>query len=135
MLGHFLRDLEEIRGHHCTYVVHTFNENDQAFYRETMREFVQATRDAGLKTWVDPWGVGRVFGGEAFSNFTSTNPDAVQIAERTRFIWVRMCSSGTSPTSICRLGWAGAPARGRARASTAGHTGMSCTRASRSRAR
>jgi hypothetical protein len=50
------------------------------FYKQGMAEIVKATKDAGLTAWVDPWGVGRVFGGEAFSNFTGQNPDSVQIA-------------------------------------------------------
>lgn len=80
MLRHFLQDLDDIRAHHCNYVVHCFSENDQMFYKQTMKEFFQATKDAGLRVWADPWGVGRVFGGEAFSNFTGQNPDAVQVA-------------------------------------------------------
>lgn len=80
ILKHFLEDLKDIKAHHCTYVIHTFSENDHLFYKESMREIVQATKDAGLGVWVDPWGVGRVFGGEAFSNFTGQNPDSVQIA-------------------------------------------------------
>lgn len=80
ILRHFLRDLEDIKAHHCTYVVHTFSENDQIFCRQSLKEMIAATKDAGLKVWVDPWGVGRVFGGEAFSHFTATNWDAVQVA-------------------------------------------------------
>lgn len=80
IMRHFRRDLEDIRARHFTYVVHTFSENDQVFYKQTMAEMVQATKDAGLTAWVDPWGVGRVFGGEAFSNFTGLNPDSVQVA-------------------------------------------------------
>ncbi|MCP4645992.1 MAG: hypothetical protein GY851_36445, partial [bacterium] len=76
----FLKDLEEMRAFHCTYIVHTFSENDHLFCKQAVGEIVQATKDAGLTAWVDPWGVGRVFGGEAFSNFTGLNPDSVQIA-------------------------------------------------------
>lgn len=80
IMRHFLADLKAIRDHHCTYIVHCFSENDQMFYKQTMKEIVQATKDAGLTAWVDPWGVGRVFGGEAFSHFTGQNPDSVQVA-------------------------------------------------------
>jgi len=80
ILRHFVRDIEDIKAHHCTYVVHTYSENDQIFCKQAVKEMIAATKDAGLGVWVDPWGVGRVFGGEAFSNFTATNPDSVQIA-------------------------------------------------------
>jgi hypothetical protein len=80
ILRHFLEDLEDIRAHHCNYIVHCFSENDHLFYKQTMKELIAATKDAGLTAWADPWGVGRVFGGEAFSNFTGQNPDSVQVA-------------------------------------------------------
>ncbi len=31
---HFRVDLEEIKSHHCNFIVHTFSENDQLFYKE-----------------------------------------------------------------------------------------------------
>ena len=34
ILRHFRRDLEDIRARHFTYVVHTFSENDQVFYKQ-----------------------------------------------------------------------------------------------------
>jgi len=79
ILKHFLEDLEELKSMGCTYVVHTFSENDMVFCKEAVKDLVQATTDAGLEAWIDPWGVGKVFGGESFSNFVMQNVDAMQI--------------------------------------------------------
>jgi hypothetical protein len=79
ILKHFREDLRELVDMGCNYVVHTFNENDWMFYHKTIGEIMAATRDAGLETWIDPWGVGKVFGGESFSNFVMQNADAMQV--------------------------------------------------------
>jgi len=76
---HFVEDLEEILEHHCTFIVHTFSENDREFYKETMQELVELSKGAGLEVYLDPWGVGKVFGGEAYSSFALKNRDACQV--------------------------------------------------------
>ncbi|MFQ5863730.1 MAG: hypothetical protein ACE5IW_00715 [bacterium] len=76
---HFVSDLEEILNHNCNFIVHTFSENDQEFYRDTIKELISLSKDAGLECYVDPWGIGRVFGGEAYSSFALKNRDACQV--------------------------------------------------------
>ncbi len=73
------RDMESLRNMGATYVLHTFSENDYHFYRETMKEIVEISHDEGLDVHIDPWGVGKVFGGEAFTEFALSNPDTRQI--------------------------------------------------------
>ena len=68
------RDLPDITGAGCDFVVHTFSEHDAAFYADSLRAMVEATHDAGLEVWLDPWGVGGLFAGEAFSDFLVRNP-------------------------------------------------------------
>lgn len=63
------RDMKSLARAGFTYVVHTFSEFDLMFHRRNMRDIFAASRDAGLDVWADPWGVGKVFGGEAYSNF------------------------------------------------------------------
>ena len=75
---HVKRDMEDIARHNCTFVVHTFSEADYHFYSEAMREVVRISRDAGLTVYIDPWGVGGVFGGEAYSRFVMENPEETQ---------------------------------------------------------
>lgn len=75
---HVKRDMEDIVRHHCTFVVHTFSEADYYFYSEAMREVVRISQDIGLIVYIDPWGVGGVFGGEAFSRFVMEHPEETQ---------------------------------------------------------
>lgn len=80
ILKHVREDMRDLREMGCTYVVHTFNENDLIFYHKTMCEIVAATQELGMEVHIDPWGVGKVFGGESFSNFVMQNSDSVQHA-------------------------------------------------------
>jgi hypothetical protein len=77
---HFRRDAEEMVSHSIDYVVHTFSETDLAFYCEAMREIVQISHEKGLEVWIDPWAVGGVFGGEAFSKLVATHLNHRQIS-------------------------------------------------------
>lgn len=77
-LGHVRRDMEAMAEAGCNSVVHTLSEEDMTYYPETMAEVVRVSKEAGLEVFLDPWGVGRVFGGEAFSEFVSRNPHCRQ---------------------------------------------------------
>ncbi|MGI8905531.1 MAG: hypothetical protein ACR2IE_03455 [Candidatus Sumerlaeaceae bacterium] len=79
ILKHVRTDMQELAQMGCTYVVHCFNENDWLFYHDTIREIVDISHGAGLEVHIDPWGVGKVFGGESFSNFVMQNVDAMQM--------------------------------------------------------
>lgn len=76
---HVFPDLEAIRDAGCTYVIHTFSEEDLNFYRRNMEEIVAKTKSLGLKAHVDPWGVAGIFGGETFSYFVMRELHARQI--------------------------------------------------------
>jgi len=78
-LRHVRADLADMVEHHCTYVVHCLTETDLAYYADTMREIVQATHEAGLEAWLDPWGVAGIFSGESFSRFPLEHPEAWQV--------------------------------------------------------
>jgi len=77
---HFQEDIKDICEHHCNFIVLTFSENDLEFYQETLREFVRISKDQGLEVHLDPWGVGGVFGGEAYSRFALVHPEALQVS-------------------------------------------------------
>ncbi len=77
-LRHVRSDIEDMKAHHCTYVVHCLTETDLLYYPEAMRDIVEATHQAGLEAWLDPWGVTRIFSGEAISRFPSDHPEAWQ---------------------------------------------------------
>jgi len=78
-LRHVRADLREIVDHGCTYVVHCFTETDLAYYRDTMREIVAASHEAGLEAWLDPWGVTGIFSGETFTRFPLDHPETWQL--------------------------------------------------------
>jgi N-acetylmuramic acid 6-phosphate etherase len=78
---HARRDLEDIAARGYTAVLHTFSENDLAYYRSTMAELVAASHKLGLEVQMCPWGVGRTFGGEAESRWVTFHPEACQVLD------------------------------------------------------
>lgn len=76
---HVERDLSQMEKACCNVVLHTFSENDFWYHRETMREIVRLSKEKGLEVYIDPWGVGGVFGGEAFTLFALENDEARQV--------------------------------------------------------
>lgn len=73
-------DLEEIKRNHCTFVVHTFSEEDREFYSKAVGEIVRDSRQLGLEVWLDPWAVGQCFGGETYSKLVMTRRDLCQVS-------------------------------------------------------
>jgi hypothetical protein len=65
---HVQRDLDAMVALGFDDVIFTFSENDHRFYQGSLAECVQRARQHGLKTWIDPWGVCGIFGGEAFTD-------------------------------------------------------------------
>jgi hypothetical protein len=80
ILKHVANDMKELASDGFTGVVHTFSENDFRYYSQSFIDIAKASHDAGLDVDIDPWGVGRVFGGEAFSAWIAENPDAMQVS-------------------------------------------------------
>jgi hypothetical protein len=62
-----------------TGVLHTFSENDFAYYRETMAELVAVSHAEGLVVQASPWGLGRTFGGEAESRWAAFHLEECQV--------------------------------------------------------
>jgi N-acetylmuramic acid 6-phosphate etherase len=81
ILRHVRRDLADIAARGYTAVLHTFSENDLAYYRGTMADIVAASHEAGLEVQMCPWGVGRTFGGEAESRWVTMHPEACQVLD------------------------------------------------------
>lgn len=75
---HTRRDLDRLADAGLDIVLHTFSEGDQRHYRGTMEDIVGLSQDRGFTVYVNPWGVGNVFGGEALSDFPSRFPDVRQ---------------------------------------------------------
>ncbi|MBI4435806.1 MAG: hypothetical protein HY590_00105 [Candidatus Omnitrophica bacterium] len=79
-LNHFRKDLQEIVRGGCHFIVLTFSEQDLQYYPGTLKDFVKASHDADLEVYLDPWAVGRVFGGESYSEFLVHHPEARQVS-------------------------------------------------------
>ncbi len=78
ILRHVREDMEKMIDDGCNFVVHTMSEHDITYHSGTMIDIVKTSREVGLEVFLDPWGVGRVFGGEAFSIFVNTYPNCRQ---------------------------------------------------------
>ena len=77
---HVLADMQDIKAAGFNAVLHTWSEEDQQYYYGTMKDIVDQSAELGLTVYVNPWGVGRVFGGEAYSELTARNHDLCQVA-------------------------------------------------------
>lgn len=78
MPEHFAKDLEEMRKKGCNQIMLTFSENDQEYYQETIKEFVSLAHSYEMEVALGPWGLGKVFGGEAYSNYVALYYDERQ---------------------------------------------------------
>jgi len=103
---HARRDLEDIAGRGYTAVLHTFSENDLAYYRGTMAEIVATSHELGLEVQMCPWGVGRTFGGEAESRWVGMHPEACQVLDDGRRV-ATGCLNQPSYRAFCKE-WADA---------------------------
>ena len=72
-------DMQRIKDAGFTHVLHTWSEEDLHYYPDTMAEIIQISKEIGLGVYVNPWGVGRVFGGEAYSELVARNPSMAQV--------------------------------------------------------
>lgn len=75
-----LMDVAHIKEAGFNAVLHTWSEEDLQYYYDTMKQIVNESAAMGLSVYVNPWGVGRVFGGEAYSELTARNHDMCQVA-------------------------------------------------------
>jgi N-acetylmuramic acid 6-phosphate etherase len=103
---HVARDMDDLSRRGYTGVLHTFSENDLAYYRDTMRKLVDVSHAAGLEVQMNPWGLGRTFGGEAESRFVTLRPDACQVLDDGRRVPAG-CLNNADYRAFCRE-WADA---------------------------
>ena len=101
---HVERDMRDLAARGYRGVLHTFSENDLAYYRETMRELVAASHRNGLWVQASPWGLGRTFGGEAESRFVAFHPDECQVLDDGRRV-AAACLNSPAYRAFC-AGWA-----------------------------
>ena len=84
-----------------TGVLHTFSENDFAYYRDTMAEIVAISHAAGLAVQASPWGLGRTFGGEAESRWVAFHPAECQVLDDGRHV-AAACLNSQAYRDFCK---------------------------------
>jgi len=87
---HARRDLDEIAEAGFRAITHTLSEHDLRFHADDVARLVEESRRRGLEVALDPWGVGGLFGGEAYSERALVDLDARQVD-----------ADGTSVPAVC----------------------------------
>jgi hypothetical protein len=77
-IDHAKNDLKRM-AESCDYVVHTVSEADLTYHKAVLAHILAETRKLKLEVWVDPWSLGGVFGGEAFSKFLVEHRNSWQV--------------------------------------------------------
>lgn len=80
---HARRDFAEIKAHHCTAVLLALSEFDVFFWAPNIPKIVDEAKKAGLKVYLDTWGIGKFFGGEPPSVFLQENIHNRQVSALT----------------------------------------------------
>lgn len=74
------KDFKEMKAHGCTTVILAITEFDFDFWFPSIDQIIAAAHEEGLKVLLDPWGIGKYFGGEQVSLFLQNNINSRQVS-------------------------------------------------------
>ena len=80
---HAEKDFQEMIDHGCTTVILAVTEFDFDFWLPNIGKIVDSAHNLGLRVLLDPWGVGKYFGGEQVSLFLQNNIHNRQVSALT----------------------------------------------------
>ncbi|MFA9478760.1 hypothetical protein ACERK3_10675 [Phycisphaerales bacterium AB-hyl4] len=80
---HAEQDFTEMLEHGCTTVILAVTEFDFDFWRPNISRIVDKAHEMGLRVLIDPWGIGKYFGGEQVSLFLQNNIENRQVSALT----------------------------------------------------
>ena len=82
-VDHAEKDFKEMIEHGCTTVILAVTEFDFDFWLPNISKIVDCAHTLGLKVLLDPWGVGKYFGGKQVSLFLQNNIHNRQVSALT----------------------------------------------------
>ncbi len=77
ILKHVEEDIDDIIRHHMNLVVQMYTHNDMVRHKNVVRDIVKMSKDRGLETWVDNWGIDAGPGDKSY--FVALHPEAVSV--------------------------------------------------------
>lgn len=80
---HNRADFKEMKEHGCTTVILAVTEFDFDFWFPSLNRIIDAAHEEGLRVLLDPWGIGKYFGGEQVSLFLQNNIHSRQVSAMT----------------------------------------------------
>lgn len=80
-LKHVKEDFKELQKIGFNTLTLTLSEHDYQFYRQTLGEIIELAKENKFEIYLDPWGVGKVFGGEPYSWFVAKYHSECQVLE------------------------------------------------------
>jgi len=80
---HAEKDFQEMLEHGCNTVILAITEFDMNFWYPSIPQIVKKAKEMGLKVLLDPWGIGKYFGGEQVSLFLQNNINNRQVSAMT----------------------------------------------------